>query len=245
MTDLESLGKIYDDNVEFFYKTTIINIDHHSANEEFGQINFTDLNAIATSEILFYLLKNYKPEIINEDISTCFLAGIIEQTKNFKTASLTPRILLTASELITHGARREEIVNHLYRSRSLSSLKLWGKILNNLKSGKNSQLLWSKLTKADFKETGAATEDLADIVDELIATVPNAQIIAILCEEEDDNQTKIIVYSLKTINALSFIKEYAPLGTIKMAQATINKNLDVAMTEVINNLQNKLDKLAL
>lgn len=244
LTDLESLGQIYDDNVEFFYKTTIINIDHHSANEEFGQINFTDLNAIATSEILFYLLKNYKPEIINEDIATCLLTGIIEQSRNFKTTNLTPRVLLTASELITHGARREEIVNRLYRSRNLSSLKLWGKMLNSLKSGKSNQLLWSKLTMADFQETGAALEDLTDIVDELIATVPSAQVIAILCEEKD-NQTKVIIYSLKTVNALSFIKEYTPLGTIKIAQAVVNQKLDTASTEIINSLQNKLDKLGL
>lgn len=244
LTDLESLGRLYDDNIEFFYKTTIINIDQHSANEEFGQINFTDLNAIATSEILFYLLKNYKPDMIDEDVATCLLTGIIEQTKNFKTANLTPRILLTASELITHGARREEIVNHLYRARSLNSLKLWGKILNNLKSENNNQLLWSKLTIADFQETGATPKDLTDIVDELIATVPSAQIIAILCEEAE-NKTKIMIYSLKTINAMNFIKEYTPLGNIKIAQATVDQKLNLASIEIIKNLQNKLDKLAL
>ena len=55
--DLESLGEIYNQNIEFFYKTTIINIDYHSNNEEFGQINYVDLNVAAISEITFYLLK--------------------------------------------------------------------------------------------------------------------------------------------------------------------------------------------
>ncbi len=45
--DLESLGKTYDNNVEFFYKTPIINIDHHASNEDFGQINIIDLNAVS------------------------------------------------------------------------------------------------------------------------------------------------------------------------------------------------------
>jgi len=242
LSELESLGKIYDDNIEFFYKTTIINIDRHSANEEFGQINFVDLNAIATSEILFYLLKNYKPELIDENIATCLLAGIIQQTKNFKTANLTPRTLLTTSELITRGARREEIVDHLYRSRSLASLKLWGKLLNNLKSEKNNELLWSKLTINDFQETGATAGDLTDVVDELITAIPNTKIVAILYEEPD-RQVKIIVYSLKNINALDFIKEYRPTGTIKMAQALSNQDLALTIAEIIPNLRNKLDKL--
>jgi len=244
VSDLEALGKLYDDNVEFFYKTTIINIDCQAANEEFGQINFVDLNAVTVAEIVFYLLKNYKPEIISEDIATCLLAGIIQRTKNFKTANLTPRVLLATSELITIGARREEIVNHLYRSRDMSSLKLWGKILNNLRSEKNDELLWSKLSNNDFKETGATTDSLNDIIDELIATVPSAKVILIFCEEAPD-KTNLLAYSLKNINVLDFIKEYGALGGIKAAQTTLNMGIRTAIDQIIPKLKNKLEKLSL
>ncbi|MFA5024415.1 MAG: DHH family phosphoesterase [Patescibacteria group bacterium] len=240
-SDLETLDKVYDQNIEFFYKTTIINIDQQSANEEYGQINFIDLNAVAISEILFYLLKNYKPEFITEDIATCLLTGIISKTKNFKTANLTPRTLLTTSQLISLGARREEIVDHLYRSRDISVLKLWGRVLNNLKEELNGQLIWSRLKMADFQETKAADDSLADIVDELIANVPNAKIIVIL-REDGLAKTKIILYSLKNINALEFLKEFNPRGTIKVAQAEINQDLDTATVEVIARLKIKLDK---
>ncbi len=241
-TDLESLGKLYDQNVEFFYKTTIINIDHQSANEEFGQINFIDLNAVSVSEILYYLFKNYHPEFITEDVATCLLAGIIHKTKNFKTTNLTPRTLLTTSQLISLEARREEIVDHLYRSRNLEVLKLWGRVLNNLQSEHNGQLIWSKLTQKDFQETKATEDGLTDIVDELIANVPNAKIIAILCEK-NSAQTKLIVYSLKNLNALNIIKDYNPRGTIKIAQAEVNQDIDTASVEVISKLQIVLDKL--
>ncbi|KKT13740.1 MAG: Phosphoesterase RecJ domain protein [Candidatus Falkowbacteria bacterium GW2011_GWF2_43_32] len=241
-SDLEALGKIYDDNVEFFYKTTIVNIDHRSANEDFGQINFVDLNAVATAEILFYLLKNYKPQLIDEDIASCLLAGIILETKNFKTANLTPRTLLTTSQLISLGARREEIVNHLYRSRDFVSLKLWGKVLSNLKSERNGEFLWSRLSALDCQGVDTADDKLTEIVDELIANVPSAKIVAILREEATD-KTKLLIYSLKNINALDFIKEYAARGTIKIAQALINQDLETATVEVVVNLRNKLDKL--
>lgn len=133
--DLESLGAIYDNNVEFFYKTTIINIDHQAGNEEYGQINYLDLNVVSSSEIIFNLLKQDENNPIDEDIATCLMAGIISKTKNYKSANLTPRTLLTSSKLIGLGARREEIINQLYRSRPLSVLKSWGKNFEQSPSG--------------------------------------------------------------------------------------------------------------
>ncbi len=239
--DLESLNKIYDDNIEFFYKTPIINIDHDSANEDFGQINFVDLNAVATAEILFYLLKNYKEELIDEDIATCLLAGIIQETKNFKTANLTPRTLLTTSQLIALGARREEIVSHLYRSRDLNSLKLWGKVLSGLRAEKNNELLWVKLSLDDFDGNQEIDEDLSDIVSELIANVPSAKLVAIF-RALAPGETKLSVYSLKNINALELIKEYSPRGTIKIATADITQDSDTAALEIVAALRRKLDK---
>ena len=240
-SDLESLGHIYDDNIEFFYKTTIINIDHQPANEEYGQINLIDLNAITNSEIIFTLLNN-RPEIIDDNIATCLLAGIIQQTKNFKVSNLTPRILLATSQLISLNARREEIISRLYRSRNISSLKLWGKILNNLKSENNDSLIWSKLNTSDLTGIEYNNRELDDVVDELIASVPNAKIIAILFEEEK-NKTKAYIYSLKNINALELIKEYSPIGTMRSAQATINNDLKTCSAKLIEELRLVLDKL--
>jgi len=241
-SDLESLGKLYDQNIEFFYKTAIINIDHKANNEEFGQINFIDLNAVAISEILFYLLKNYKPETISEDVATCLLAGIIQKTKNFKTSNLTPRTLLTTSQLISIGANREDIINHLYRSRDLATLKLWGRVLNNLQSEKHEELIWSKLQLRDFKETNSSPENLNDIIDELIMNVPSAKLVVIFCEN-GPTTTRILIYSLKNINVLEILADYKPQGTIKNASIIIDKNIADASILLLSELQNKLEKL--
>lgn len=243
LSDLESLGDLHDENVEFFYKTSIINIDHQAGNEEFGQINFIDLNAVAISEIIYYLLKNNNPEVISEDIATCLLAGIIQKTKNFKTSNLTPRTLLTTSQLISNGANREEIVNHLYRSRDLSTLKLWGRVLNNLRAEQGEEIIWSKLGLKDLQETGSSLESLDEIIDELIMNIPNAQLAIIFCEETPAS-SKVIIYSLKNINALELLNGYAPQGTAKLATANISKDIETASIELIIELKNKLEKLS-
>lgn len=240
--DLESLGEIYNQNIEFFYKTTIINIDYHSNNEEFGQINYVDLNVAAISEITFYLLKNYQTELIDEDIATCLLAGIISKTKNFKTNNLSPRTLLGASQLISLNARREEVINHLYRSHNLTALKLWGKILNNLQSEQNGQLIWVKLKQSDLENSSFDEQTITEIVDELISNIPDAKIVIIL-EELSIASTKLIIYSLKNISALEMIKEYKPSGNIKLASAVLSKDIETTSSEIIPEIKNRLEKI--
>lgn len=255
--DLESLGKIYDNDTEFFYQTPIINLDHNSTNEAFGQINFIELTAVATSEIIFSLFESYSRDLIDEDIATCLLAGMIAETKSFKTNNVTPRALLTASQLMSLGGRREEIANHLYRSKNLNVLKLWGRVLARLTGVSENKLIWSTLSAADFLKTKSTEKDLTDVIDELIVSIPQAKVIAIIYENEapletaeplDGARTKTVnflLYSIKNINALGLIKEFNPTGTKNLAKAIIQAPLLEAEKIIITAIQNQLDKLPL
>ena len=243
--DLESLGKIYDNDTEFFYQTTIINIDHYSGNEEFGQINLVDLNAVSTSEILFSIFEKYSRDSIDEDIATCLLAGMIAKTRSFKTPNITPHALLAASQLISMGARREEIVNYLYRSRPMDVLKLWGRILARLSSDLDDRLVWSNLTYSDFTKTNTTANDLNEVIDELIVNIPKVKVIVIIYEiiENEKLYSNALVYSVKNIDALSLVKEYNPAGTKKIARLKTDKPREILEKEIIEEVKNKLSKL--
>jgi phosphoesterase RecJ-like protein len=243
--DLESLGKIYDNDTEFFYQTTILNIDHHSGNEEFGQINLVDLNAVSTSEIVFSILEKYSRDSIDEDIATCLLAGMIAETRSFKTPNITPHALLAASQLISMGARREEIVNYLYRSRSMDVLKLWGRILARLSSGLDDRLVWSNLTYSDFTKTNTTANDLNEVIDELIVNIPKVKVIVIIYEtiKNEKLYSNALVYSVKNIDALSLVKEYNPAGTKKIARLKTDKPREILEKEIIEGVKDKLSKL--
>lgn len=252
--DLESLGRVYDNDTEFFYQTPIINIDHNSTNEGFGQINFIELTAVSTSEIVFSLFESFGRELMDENIATCLLTGMIAETKSFKTNNVTPRALLTASQLMSLGARREEIVNYLYRSKSINVLKLWGRVLARLSSNLDNKLVWSTLSSSDFLKTNSTENDLTDVIDELIVSIPQAKVIAILYEnkglgEESKNEpvkeTNLLLYTIKNIDSLSLIKEFNPTGTKSLARAIINLPITEAEPTIINSIQDKLNKLPL
>ncbi|MCK5061552.1 DHH family phosphoesterase, partial [Candidatus Parcubacteria bacterium] len=247
--DLESLGAIYDNDTEFFYQVPVINIDHHSQNEAYAQINCVELTAISTSEILFNLFTSISRDLIDEDIATCLLTGIISKTRSFKTQNITPQALSITSQLVSMGARREEIVNQLYRSRSLAVLKLWGRVLARLNSGLENKLIWSTLTKIDFEKTETTEEDLSEVIDELMINIPQAKIILLIYEiakkETDAKATKALVYSTRSINSFGLVKAFNPSGTKQLAKIIIDKPISEAENEIISTIKKQLEQLSL
>lgn len=243
--DLESLGSIYDNDTEFFYKAAIINLDHHSNNEGFGQINHVELTAASTAEIIFELVSVSHRELIDDDIATCLMAGIISKTRNFKTSNISPQALSFSSQLISLGARREEIVNRLYRSRSLGVLKLWGRVLARLTSALDNKIVWSVLTKTDFEKTETSEADVFDVIDELIVNIPQAKIMMIIYESEENGQTvsKVLLSTIRNISAMRLVKEYDPQGSKNIVTIKIDKGIQEAEKEIISLIKGKAENL--
>jgi nanoRNase/pAp phosphatase (c-di-AMP/oligoRNAs hydrolase) len=228
--DLESLGELYDKNIEFFYKTPLINLSCQAANEEFGQINYVDINCSTVSELVYNILKAKNENLIDENIATNLLAGIILQTKNFKSGKLTPETLIITSQLIKLGGRREEIVKQLYRNRRISDLKIWGKILQNLKIEKKG-LAWALLMQSDFDQTAINLDSLKDLIDELMSGLTDTDIVLIMIEKED--KTDLIAFSLKNTSALDYLKTYNGQGNNKIAIATSNNKAQDIISQLL------------
>ena len=138
-------------------------------------------------------MQKWQTEAIDADIATALLAGMITKTNSFKTENTKPNTLTIASRLMHLGANRDHIVQNLYRTRAISTLKLWGQALSHLQYDKSIGLVWTTITRDDFTRAGAQEHELYEIIDELIASSPEAKIIALLHEHQADNIIHIIV----------------------------------------------------
>ncbi len=241
--DLESLGAIYEKNTEFFYNTPIINIDHSPANEYFGQINKVELTAAATSEIIYSLLEILGLDFIDENIATYIYTGLTEKTRSFKAPSVTPQTLNTASRLIQQGADREKIVTHLYRTKSISTLKLWGRALARLQLDPRLKLIWTTLSRQDFDKAGTDANNMKNLVDEIISETPQAEVIIIFLEQKE-NKITTQVYTTHKVNALGLVKKFSPQGNKQAAYFTTeDKRLAEAEREIIEQVKTELEKI--
>lgn len=181
LSELSLLGDIFEKNAKFFLNNPIINIDHKNENEHYGTLNLIDPLASSSSEILYEEIEKINRNFIDEKMATCFLTGIIAETKSFQKIK-SPRVFRNSGKLIALGAPREKIIQALLQNYNLKNLKLWGAVLSNLKYDSEHKIAWSILTKRDFLETKGEEMYLSDLFHEFIAYIPELEKAFLLYE---------------------------------------------------------------
>ncbi len=82
-------------------------------------------------------------------------------------------------------ARQQEIIQHMYKTKPLSTLRIWGRALNGIQVDAGARIVWSAVSKEDLRELDATSKETAGILDELISTIPDADVHALFTELED------------------------------------------------------------
>ncbi len=242
--DLESLGELYDNYVDLFYKTPIINIDNQASNEEFGQINLINLVSSSVSEIIFQLFYKKDKNLITENVANCILAGIIYNTKNFK-INVTPKTLTNTSKLISLNADKNKIVSKFYKSFSIGNLKLWGKTFNNLKRHQSVKtLVWTTIYENDFINTNSKSNDLINLLDEININLVKVEVLIIFYESRIDDKlySNALIRCNKNINLKNMILEYKSDYHDSIIQIRSNKSIDIIKKDMIKNISALLEK---
>lgn len=238
--DHESCAHLFHENTDFFFRTPVINIDHTPENEHYGQMNIVDLTASACGEVCHDLIESIEPGLMDEEIATAFLTGMIAKTKSFKTKNVSPKTLQTASKLIAHGAKREHIIQCLYRTRSVSTLRLWGRALARLKTDEHAHVVWTMLSAQDFMHAGAEEQDLPDVIDELLSSSPNAH-VTVLVFETAHHEIKAIVRTERPLDAVALCAPFHASGTHEEVRLIFpNKTITQTETELIDYLKKVL-----
>lgn len=105
---LGKLGSLYEENKDVFAgASTLINIDTHDQNSNFGTINLVDPEVSSTIELVAVLLSTVGVQLTT-DIASNILNAVYETTKNFTTPKVNGRTFEVASVCMKAGARRFE-----------------------------------------------------------------------------------------------------------------------------------------
>ncbi len=235
---LEDLAELYQQNTDLFFNTPKINLDIDAGNEYFGTINLIDVTASSLAEVVAQVIASVEQAVTDENVATSLLGGIIANTHSFQDAATTPKTLTAASSLIAQGARQQDIIKNLYKTKDFALLKLWGRALARIKTVSEASLLYSMLTRSDFEKTGEGGDRLVLVLRELLENVAGFKTIALLGEQ--DNGTRLLIAGLPHANILTLARKFTeevlhPLPLLGLYQM-ITLNLPQPLTDVEQKL---------
>jgi phosphoesterase RecJ-like protein len=232
--DVGQLGRFYEDNTELFTQIPVINIDHHASNAYFGKFNLIDIMSSATTEMLIPLIEELehetKQKLMDDDIATLLLAGIITDTGSFQNANTTPKSFAAAAHLVKYGARQQEIIQHVFKTKRLSTLRLWGRILSNIKTDSKTRFVWATISRKDFQDTKSRFDETGGIIDELMTNAPGTEVVLLLKEREDGIISGSIRTTSQAIDASKIAQMFGGGGHVQAAGFKIESD-DLAGTE--------------
>lgn len=168
----DQIGKLYFENKNIFLNTTVVNIDHHESNPNFWDINIVDSDTTSACEVVFDLINElwYK-KFINNTVAKFLLLWIITDTNSFINTNTSSKAFFTAWELMKYNVNHQELIINLFKRKPYNKLKLWGKILENLKDIKNQQIIWGIVPKSYFVQTETNDKDISGFIDEFLTKV--------------------------------------------------------------------------
>ena len=242
--ELKLLGSLYTDHERFFRRVPILNIDHHLSNTKFGNVILLNTTAASATEVLYewFILEPEWKTKITPDVATLLMTGLITDTRSFQNPNTTPRSLEVAAELLDLGARQQEIIKFIYKTKPLSTLKIWGRALNHIQVNTKEGIVWSAISKEDLQEMEATSKETHSIIDELLTTIPDAGVYVLFTEIEEGG-LKASVRSNETIDASALCGKLFGGGGHARASGFRLKDYDNFQLTVVDAVQKIIQEM--
>jgi bifunctional oligoribonuclease and PAP phosphatase NrnA len=139
--------------------STLVNIDHHPGNTDFGHLNLVVTEASSTAELVTYLLLDLGVEL-DRDIATCLYTGVVTDTGRFQYTNSTPDTLRLAADLLGYGVPAPEIAREVFESSPFSYLKLVGRVLDRAQLEGEARFVYSWIDQMDLAEAGISMSEI-------------------------------------------------------------------------------------
>lgn len=185
----ERLGKVRDCIGE---RKVFINIDHHTSNTRYADLNWVSSKEPSTGELIYRLLKTANWPI-TKPIADCLFTAVSTDTGSFQYASTTPATFNVASHLVERGADLDRISQEVYQSYPLARVQLLRHVYNKFRLTHDSRTAYFWLKKRDYTRTGAGRDDSEGLIDHVRAI--EGVVVACVFEEMEPELTRISLRS--------------------------------------------------
>lgn len=227
--DCSDVHHLYDEMV-LKRCNTIINIDHHINNQNYGNINYINAKAGATGEIIYEIIKSLDVEL-DSNISKALYTAIVTDTGNFKYSNVTSKTHYIISELLKIPIDAWKINKKLFDEHTKSKTFLMERAIHNLRFLLEGKLAIIVITQSDLEETGSTSEEIEGIINigrDIIGVE-----VAILLKERQEKEFKISFRSNEYVDVGEIALKLGGGGHSRASGCTMFGNVD----EIISKLK--------
>lgn len=220
---------------KLFNDRPVLAIDHHVTNEHFAPINFVDMHAASTAEIIHRFIRALGVPI-DQTIAQCLLTGIVTDTLGFRTANTTVDTLKVATSLMEAGASIPDIVERSFNQVPLPNLRLRGRVFSE--AHLDGIILWAEITQKLLRELGVNGNGTSGIINQLLS-VDSAK-IAIIFTEKDNGKIDVGFRSRVGYDVSGIAARLGGGGHTQASGALIDGPLAAARERVLAEIKNQL-----
>jgi phosphoesterase RecJ-like protein len=173
-------------------RKSFINIDHHTSNTRYADLNWISSKEPSTGELIYRLLKTANWPI-TRPIADCLFTAVSTDTGSFQYATTTPATFNVASQLVQRGADLDRISQEVYQSYPLARVQLLRHVYNRFHLTHDRRTAYFWLKKRDYARTGAGRDDSEGLIDHIRAI--EGVVVACVFEEMEVELTRISLRS--------------------------------------------------
>jgi phosphoesterase RecJ-like protein len=147
---------------------SLLNIDHHHDNTQFGTLDYVVPSASSTAEIVWDLMHGLGVEPTPAAAEALYI-GLITDTGRFMYENTGPQAHRMAAELIEAGVEVQRIYRALYEDIPPEKVSLLALALGDVRRFDDGELTLASLSAEDFESAAAEEHYSEGIVDQLRA----------------------------------------------------------------------------
>jgi phosphoesterase RecJ-like protein len=218
--------------------TTILNIDHHISNENYGDVNFIDASAPATGQILLEFFQHVGARV-SAEMATNLFAAISTDTGSFQYAGTNERTFAAASHLISYGVDVPGLSRAMYDSQPRRRFELLRHALNTAEFHCDDRIATFSLPMDLVERLKVLPEDNEGIIDHL-RSIDGVE-AAVFFEELPEGKVRVSARSkFPRIDVCKVCKQFEGGGHAMAAGARVDGTLDQVKNDFLKALSDEI-----
>ena len=213
-------------------------IDHHISNTGYADMLCLKDSA-AACEIVYDVIKclGVKPDACTAD---CLYTGISTDTGCFRYSNVTPETHVKAAELISLGARFDEINRVMFETKTRTYLRLEELVLNSIEMYFGGKCAVITITKDMFKQSGS-NETECDGIASLPRKIEGVK-VGVTLRERADGTFKVSLRTYAPVDASAICAKMGGGGHARAAGCDFSADYADGKKQLLEIIKTELEK---